>query len=245
MLRLRDKRAEQWLRTKSTSLLSGLQVLWTGQVQRTIASGLERGINPNSVGLELAGRINRQTGKREGGSVSLGELELGQVSDFRRCLVELDQTYFEYDLRNKRSDKTVHLAICEKKPLELEKITTLVNQFEAKLLKHQYDILVRTEMLSAINRSAYLSVKKSIDDSGMSELASTRIWNSCGDDKVRPSHKALDGQCLTGFSECFVSPITGAKMMYPGDISLGAPDEEIRGCRCRVIYRTDFAYGEE
>lgn len=244
MFKLRDKRAEEWLRTKSTGLLNGIKIIWTGQVQSKIASSLERGINPKSVGLELAGRVNRQTGKREGGSVSLGEFELGQVSDFSRCLVELDQKYFEYDLRNKRCDKTVHRAICEKKPLVLEQVTMLVNQFEAKLLKYQCDMLARTEMISAMNRSEYLSVKKSIDDSGMSELASTRIWDSCGDDKVRPSHKALEGQCLIGLSECFVSPITGAKMMYPGDISLGAPDEEIRGCRCRVIYRTDYAFGE-
>jgi hypothetical protein len=245
LMKFRDRIAEDWLRTKSKSLLSGLQARWKGPVQDTIVSGMEQGMNPSSVGLELAGRINRSTGKREGGSVALGDWETRQVCDFRRCIVELDEKYFEYDLRNKRSDSLIRRAMSNNSPVTTEKTTILVNQFEARMLKAQCDMLARTEMLSALNRSAFLSVKEAIGKSDLPEIATTRIWDSCGDENVRPSHAALDGQVIVGFDDYFISPVSGAKMMYPGDTSLGAPIEEIRGCRCGVRYCTDFCFGVE
>jgi hypothetical protein len=39
-----------------------------------------------------------------------------------------------------------------------------------------------------------------------------------------------------------VSP-SGARMMFPGDFSLGAPPEEIINCRCVVKHRVDFLAG--
>lgn len=245
LMKLRDRIAEDWLRAKSKSLLSGLQTRWKGPVQDTIVSGMEQGMNPSSVGLELAGRINRNTGMREGGSVVLGDWETRQVCDFRRCIVELDEKYFEYDLRNRRSDRLIRRAMSNNSPVSTEKTTVLVNQFEARMLKAQCDMLARTEMLSALNRSEFLSIKEAIGKSDLPEIATTRIWDSCGDESVRPSHAALNGQVIVGFEDYFISPISGAKMMYPGDTSLGAPIEEIRGCRCSVKYHTDFCFGVE
>ena len=245
MLRVRNRRAEEWLRTKATSLLTGIKTQWHGRVQDTLVSGMEQGLNPNSVGLELAGRLNVQTGQREGGSVVLGDLEQELVRDVRRCLENRDETYFSYDLRDKRFDPSVRRAIKENGELAGEKIALLVNRFEAKLLKHYADMLARTEMLLALNRSEWLSVKELIETGALQELALTRVWDSVGDDQVRPSHRALDRQSLVGLSECFVSPVTGARMMHPGDLSMGAPENEVWGCRCRVRYVVDWFYGIE
>ena len=243
MLRVRNKRAEEWLRTKSTSLLAGIKTQWRGPVQEALVSGMEQGLNPNKVGLELAGRVNPQTGKREGGVIVLGEPEQKLVRDVRCCLEELDAKYFTYDLRDKRFDPSVQRAIKKNEGLTGDKITLLVNRFEAKLSKHHADMLARTEMLAALNRSEWLSINEAIETGALQECALTRIWDSAGNDHVRPCHRALNGQSLVGLSDCFVSPLTGAKMMHPGDTTLGATEDEVYGCRCGVRYVVDWLYG--
>ena len=142
----------------------------------------------------------------------------------------------------KEEDETpVRRAIREGVGLPQEKVTLLVNRFEAKVLKQQADLIAQTEMLAAMNRSEWLSIKSAFETGDTPAEAVSRIWDSCGDAKVRPSHKALAGQSV-GLNECFVSPITGAKMMYPGDTSLGASDDEVEGCRCRVRHEVDWCY---
>lgn len=241
MIRSRNKAAENWLREKSDSAFTTLAGLWRGRVQDTIADGFQEGHNPRRVGLELAGRIDPKTGKREGGSITLDASEKNIIGSFEKSLVELKNSYFEFDLRNKKYDRSMHKAIRDGRPFPAKKIQLLVNQFEARILKQKADLIAQTEMLSAISRSRHFSIKAAIEKSDLPESAVTRVWDSCGDDRVRPSHRALDGQSIVGFEECFVSPVTGARLMYPGDRSLGAPDEEVVGCRCRVRY--DIAFG--
>jgi hypothetical protein len=245
MFGFRDWRAEEWLRTKSTSLLAGVKTQWRGPVQEALVSGMEQGLNPNRVGLELAGRVNPRTGKREGGSIVLGDLEQELVRHVRRCLEDRDHTYFSFDLRDKRFDPSVRRAIKENEDLAGEKITLLVNRFEAKLSKHHADMLARTEMLAALNRSEWLAAKEVIETGAVQECALTRVWDSAGDDHVRPCHRALNGQSLIGLSDCFISPFTGVRMMHPGDTTMGATEVEVYGCRCRVRYVVDWLYGVE
>ena len=242
MIRFRDERAEDWLRNKSASLIDKLTGLWRGKVRNTIASGLEHGLNPRNVGLDLAGRIDPTTGRREGGLIDLNEDEKLSVAGFRRCLIEFDGDYFEHTLRDKRHDPAVRKSFREKTPLEPEKLERVVSRFSDRLLKNKADLLARTEMMAALNRSEYLSTNEALAKSDLPEGAVTRVWDSCGDDRVRPSHTALEGQRVVGFDECFVSPVTGARMLYPGDRSQGAPESEIAGCRCRVRYDIDFLF---
>lgn len=243
MIRFRDKLAESWIRIKSESLFSRLKGYWGGPVQSTIAGGLERGLNPRRVGLELAGRIDPDTGIRSGGLIELDESEKATVRQFERCIVELDPAYFDFEFRDRRHDRSMRPAIRDQRPLADDKRSLAVNRFEARLLKAKADLIAQTEMVAAMNRSEWLSTKAASERNGKPEAATARIWDSCGDDRVRPSHKALDGQRVVGFQQPFVSPLTGAKMMYPGDRSLGAPEDEVSGCRCRIRYDIDFTYG--
>ena len=242
MIRFRDKRAEGWLRSKASTLLEGLTGPWRGSVQDTISEGLQQGLNPRSVGLELAGRLNKATGKREGGSIHLDETGRQTLRDFEASLTKPNQSYFGFELRNKRYDRMVRRAIDTGVRLPDEKINLLINRFEGRLLKAYGDLIAQTEMLAALHRSEWLSTKEALQNSDYPEAAMTRIWKSCGDDKVRPSHKAMDGQQVVGLKQPFVSPVTGAKMMHPGDRELGAPEDEVKGCRCGIRYDVDFLY---
>ena len=243
MIRMRDKIAEEWLKRKVSGLLSHLAAARAKTAQDVIASGMEQGLNPKNVGLELAGRIDKATGERTGGHLVLSEHEREKVVRFNKCLVELDDDYFGFDLRDKRFDRSFSRAVREQINFEDKKVSHLTMRFHDKLLKHSADVIAQTEMLAALNRSEYVSTKSALEDSPLPDLALKRFWDSCGDDKVRPSHRALDGQCVIGLSKSFVSPLNGSKMMYPGDTSLGASENEVRGCRCRVRYDIDFAYG--
>lgn len=60
-----------------------------------------------------------------------------------------------------------------------------------------------------------------------------KTWISMRDDRVRMDHDIADGQ-MVQITEAF--DVGGYPMMYPMDDSLGAPLEEIIGCRCTVEY---------
>lgn len=224
-------------------MLEGLATRWRGAVQETISDGLESGRNPLEVASHLAGRVNLQTGQREGALIIFDEADKEIVFRFREVLTTLDQSYFQYDLRDKRFDQSVQRAILNREPITEQKIVLLVYRFEAKLLKRKADLIARTEMLASMHRSEWLSIKSSMERNNLPEESLTRIWKTCCKDDVRPSHKALHGTRIIGLERCFISPVTGARMMYPGDRSLGASEGEVEGCRCRIQYETDFLYG--
>ena len=58
------------------------------------------------------------------------------------------------------------------------------------------------------------------------------------DGRTRDSHADLNG-VEVGLDEAFDSP-TGARMMHPGDTSLGAGAEDVINCRCMPEYRIDM-----
>lgn len=57
-------------------------------------------------------------------------------------------------------------------------------------------------------------------------------WLSCGDDRVRDSHAAMDGQTVD-VDDDFITG-DGNHIAYPGDPS--APPEEVYNCRCTLLY---------
>jgi len=60
-----------------------------------------------------------------------------------------------------------------------------------------------------------------------------KTWETFGDGKVRPSHKAVGGTRIP-IDEPFT--VGGSKMMFPTDSSLGADACEIVNCRCTLKF---------
>jgi SPP1 gp7 family putative phage head morphogenesis protein len=89
--------------------------------------------------------------------------------------------------------------------------------------------IARTETHSAANAAMWETLDYEDVD------VRTKTWVTVGDDVVRPSHQALEGETL-GIDEAFEGE-SGA-MMFPGDDSLGAGAADIVNCRCSVIYNT-------
>lgn len=241
---IRDMRAEEWLRRRSGELITEIERDTRDAVREAAAAGLEAGQNPRRTALDIVGRIDPQTGTRTGGLIGLNAQQRAWARSVRERLETLDEGYFELGLRDKRFDPTVRAAIDAKKPLPQETIDRLVERYKDIALQYRGEMIGRTETLASLARSEFESVMQALARSGLPYEAATKEWDSAGDNRVRPSHNALDKQ-RRRLDEPFVSPLTGARMLYPGDTSLGAGGKDVIACRCRVKYKIDFAYGVE
>jgi hypothetical protein len=62
----------------------------------------------------------------------------------------------------------------------------------------------------------------------------TKTWQTMGDNRVRASHRAVNGQTVP-IDQPF--QVGTSMLMYPADSSLGADAKEIVNCRCSARYR--------
>lgn len=239
---IRDRRAEEWLAHESSTLVTRITADARTAIQETLQAGLAEGRNPRNVALDIVGRIDPATGHRSGGTIGLSDRERLWARNARTRLLTLDEGYFEMELRDKRFDRTVRAAIEAGRPLPNETVDKLVDRYRANALRFRGEQIGRTETLAALNKSEWLSIKQAIETGRLSPSQVKKVWDSAGDSRVRPSHKALDGQTVE-MDEPFVSPVTGGRMMQPGDTSLGASGAETIGCRCRVRYKVNWFEG--
>lgn len=87
--------------------------------------------------------------------------------------------------------------------------------------------IARTEVHTA---SSYAQDK----EAEAAGLPLVREWSTAGDERVRPTHEAADGQ-QRKIGRPF--KIGKALLMYPGDPN--GPSEEIINCRCVLLYEID------
>jgi len=237
---VRDPAAERWLAERSSALVTNIEEDVRLAVRDTLREGMEEGRNPRSVALDLVGRYNSTTGHREGGIVGLGEREQTWARNVRQKLLMLDASYFGMKLRDKRFDGIVRKAIAEGKPLTADQVTKLTDRYRDRALKHRGDTIGRTEALAALNRSEYEATKQALAQSNLPSDAAAKIWDAKNDNLTRHSHREMDGQRV-GIEEAFVSPVTGARLLHPGDTTLGATGKDVIACRCRIRY--DIRWG--
>lgn len=249
---VRNSRAEAWLRDHSSQLVTRLTDEARRNVQMTLQQGMIDGRNPRNVALDIAGRmqvvINPETGTasrhRVGGIVGLTNQQERWVANARRDMSSFD-TYSEFltrELRNKRYDSVIERAIRDGRPLPASTIETIISAYKDAALKWRAESIARTEAMQSLNRSEYEATLQAVDMGALRRQDVSRTWDSAGDSRVRWSHKSMDAKYqATGVSidEPFVSP-SGARMMHPGDTSLGAGADEVIMCRCRVRMEVDF-----
>lgn len=207
-------------------------------IRQTIEQGLSDGRNPRGVALELVGRINRSTQRREGGIIGLNSQQAGYVTNARKQLEALDSGYFDRKLRDKRFDRTVAKAIREEKPLARADIDRITGRYADRLLAHRGEVIARTEAIAALHAGQYEAAQQLVDRGKVRADQITKVWSATGDGRTRDTHAAMSGQAVR-LGEPFVSP-SGARMMYPHDVSLGAGADEIVQCRCFMQIRVKY-----
>lgn len=235
---VRNSRAEKWLREQSSTLVTRISHDTQTALRNIVTEGVRDGRNPRNIALDIVGRINPATGKREGGIIGLTVPQERWVANARIDLNSLSERYFSRELRDKRFDRTVRAAINSGNSLSPETINKILGKYKDNLLEHRGTNIARTEAIQSLNRSEYEAIKQAVESGTVSASQVKRIWDSAGDKRVRDSHATMDGQSV-GLDEPFTTP-DGEKLMYPGDASLGASGEETINCRCRVRLAVDW-----
>ena len=239
---VRNARAEEWLREHSSTLVTRITDDARAVVRTTLERGMIDGRNPRNVALDIVGRVDPTTKQRTGGVVGLTPNQEAWVASAKRKLEQLDKAYLQMELRDKRFDKIVERAIAEGRPLPKETVEKLIAAYKKKALQYRGESIARTEAIHSLNRSEWEAHMQAVDMGALRRQDVSRHWDSAGDSRVRWSHKSMDAKYRekgVGIDEPFVSP-SGARLMFPGDTSLGASADEVIMCRCRVKLKADF-----
>lgn len=240
-------RAEQWLRDNSSQLITRLNEEQREVVRYMLSEGVQRGDNPRRVALDIAGRVDRATGRRRGGAVGLTRQQATFALNARRELRSGDRTrmaaYLRRELRDRRFDGLVSQAMRAGRPVAEGDITRMMGRYTDRLLKHRADVIARTETLQAVNAGQDEAIKQAVND-GLIRNADNlvRVWRTASDSRVRDIHQPMNGQ-RRGSTQGVNVPFTsgnGEQLQFPGDQSLGASAANIIQCRCVVQYEVDW-----
>lgn len=235
----RNPRAERVARDLSSRLVTMIVDDQREAIRVVIEDGIAKGRGPRDTALDIVGRVNKATGKREGGIVGLNAPQTKAWLRAGDELDNLDPAYFERKLRDKRFDSMVRKAIEAGKPLSKADRDRVLNRYSDRLLKHRGEMIARTETIASLNAGRDQGIRQLVESGNVEASAVMRVWDSSGHDgKTRTSHLQMEGQRV-GLDEPFITP-GGYKLMHPGDSSMGAPASETAQCRC--VLRLDISW---
>jgi hypothetical protein len=214
----RHPRAEAWGRDMSSRLITGLVEEQRQVARAVITQGLTDGRAPASTALDMVGRINRATGRREGGFIGLASNQAGWVQNARQELAQgRYAAYLSRDLRQPALDRMIARAQASGKPLTEAEINRAITAYQNNVLRYRGEVIARTETLSAYR-------------AGRSEGFHQRVWSATGDRRTRDSHEAMDGQTVQGLDTPW--QLETGTVMYPGDMDGTAGPGDVIQCRC-------------
>lgn len=232
---VRSPAAEAWAASLSSRLVVEIIEAQRETVREVIAQGLQAGKNPRTVALDLVGRVGAD-GKRVGGFIGLTGQQAQWVVNAREQLENLDDAYFNRELRDTRLDKQIKKYIKEGKKIPANIIDSAVTNMQANAERYRGAVIARTESINALREGQQQSIEQAFERSDVLEKEIQREWDSSGDAKTRPAHSRADGQKVAGQNSTFT--VDGEKLRYPGD-PRGSAKNTIQ-CRCRVKTRINF-----
>jgi hypothetical protein len=236
----RNYRAESWLAEYSSREITRIVEDQRDAIRAALTSGLERGTNPRTTALDIVGRINQGSKRREGGIIGLTSTQERYVDSARAELLSGDSTllrnYLTRGRRNERFDGYVMRAIESGEPIDADVVARAIGKYSDSLLELRGETIARTETMASLNQARKEAMQQAIDGGAVRVDLVTKVWRSAGDSRVRDSHREMNGQTVK-LNEKFVSP-SGAVLDFPGDPQ--APVAEIANCRCTYETRVDY-----
>lgn len=202
--------------------------------RRTISGALPA----RQAALDLLGRVSTQTGQRAGGTVGLPGNMARYVAKAREQLLSGDPAqlaaFLKRSRRDRRQDGIVKRAILAGKPVSAADTERIVGRYADRLMRTHVDQLSKGLAHESFNAGRQRAWEQLVEQGLPYDLV-TKDWSDRADERVRVSHRAMRGQ-VVHLHEPFRAP-SGALLMYPGDTSLGAGEDETAGCRCICIYQ--------
>lgn len=235
----RHDRAEAWVREQAGKLIEGIIEDQRQAIRAVIEEGVTSGKNPRAIALDIIGRVNKVTGRREGGLIGLSSAQTDAVIKAARELASGDPKamlrYLNRTRRDARFDRLVRKAIEGGKKLSAADQARIIGRYKDRLLQLRGENIARTEALNAYRAGRHEGFAQ-LADSGTIRREQIKVtWSATGDLRTRDTHIALNKQEVT-FGNFFVSP-SGALLEYPGDVTHGAPGSEVINCRCYADYK--------
>ncbi|WP_379069549.1 head morphogenesis protein [Mesorhizobium sp. UC22_110] len=236
----RNLAAEQWLREHSAMLVTNIVEDQKVAIRSALEQGLSRGDNPTKTALQVAGRVNRVTGKREGGIVGLTAQQSQHVASARLELALADpdgiRNYLQRGRRDKRFDRSVLKAFKDGKPIPAETVDRIVTRYADGLLKLRADTIALNETFEALAVAKEIAFRQQIDKGRVQAQAVTKTWRRSPSEHPRLQHTAMHGQAVQ-FDQPFIAP-DGTPIPYP--YAPGVPARHKLGCKCFAGYKIDF-----
>lgn len=236
-----DPAVARWLAEQSSRMIVEITNEQGQIVRDTLARLADEGTSPRTTALEIIGRVNRATGRREGGVVGLNSQMHAWAENAYQELLNGDPAYFDRKLRDRRFDRTLARAIREGRGLSPADARRITARYRDRLLYRRGENIARTELLGSLHNSQAAALDQMRRKEGLAPEAIQQEWDAQNDSATRDSHRAMDGQTRQK-GEPFVTG-NGYRMQHPGDASLGAPASEIINCRCYLRTRVDFITG--
>jgi hypothetical protein len=224
------------LRQQSGTLIREIKADALFGARSYLSDALSRGENPTTTALDLAGRINRASGRREGGLIGLTS---SQVDTARRFALELatgDANALSRKLRDPRFDRTIRNAIKEGRGLTSAEAVPMYRAYLNRALRWRAETIARTETMTALSQAQDEAFRQNIEAGKIDPSAVTSTWYATGDKRTRDTHREMSGQKVA-WGELFISP-SGARLRYPGDPR--APASERINCRCARSIDVDY-----
>lgn len=239
---LKNPAAQKILKNMSATLVTGIDEQVRESLREILKDGNDRGVNPRDLADKIVGKYNSETKRREGGIFGLHAVQTRAEINARDMLERGDSRYFSLKTRDKRFDPTVSKAF-ETGKFSKAEIDRVMVAYRNKALTYRAETIARTESTAAMNAAYWESHRQILENGNVEKQDITKTWNVTRDGRERFSHLVLgEASRRKGGIAVDVPFVTheGHKMMYPGDISLGAKGEDVIRCRCRLKFSVDW-----
>ncbi len=232
---VRNPEAERYLFDRSSTKVVEIINDQRNMIRTNLTAGLEAGNNPRTMALDLVGRVNPGTGRREGGFIGLTSSQENWVRNYREELVKGDPGALVRQLRDKRFDATIAKAIARGEPIPDGVISSAVTNYKNRALRYRAENIARTEAMTSLHEAQAQAMQQAIAG-GLNREDIVYTWRATNDERTRDSHAEMDGQTVRE-GELFVTG-DGNTLEYPGDPN--GPPEETINCRCWREVGIDF-----
>lgn len=238
---IRNQRAETWARERSSNLITEIINDQRQAIRATITSGLEAGINPRTVALDLVGRRDATTGARTGGIIGLTSQQEQWQRNYAAELASTDaqslNAALQRGLRDKRFDGAIRKAIATGEPISAETQAKMLLAYRSRSLKYRADVIARNESIKALGAAQTEAYQQAIDKGQVRADQIIKIPVSAKDERTRFTHREVErlNKDGVGWYEYYKVPPGMAPQMH-------APYDEPM-CRCREKIRVNFFAG--
>jgi len=232
---VRNPTAERYLFERSSTKVVQIIADQRDMIRAFLTTGMSAGNNPRTMALDLVGRVNPATGRREGGFIGLTSSQEQWLANYAEELRNLDPAALDRALRDARFDPAIRRAIENGEPIPDSTINAALTNYRNRALRYRAETIARTEALTSLHEAQRQAFQQAVEN-GLDPNDVRKTWRATKDNRTRESHAAMDGETV-GIDELFVTG-AGNLLGYPGDPN--GPPEEVINCRCWLEERVDF-----